>query len=698
MTLLIVLVLAQSAVFGAILFAGVKRLEQMDIRLGQMEDALAKLAEAPLRKRAARSEPAFADAETADGANSARASLGARARPGPRKSAKDDAGEDTPPAHQAFLSRSPPLIPSNDIDEDAGAAAPARMSPESMRTLTAASLFAAPALAAAFGAPASFIIAAIFMLVAAAFVASMRPPWRTSAWVGAVAGGCWAVAGLASGAAAAEPALFSGAALLAGAVGLAHARWSAAAWPGACLAILMAGAALALGADVGMVGLAGAAFAGIVLLAAIAGASALKLEAIHLAAFAAAGAGLFVLSGQGQGDVWFTPAAAWAGAAFGALAALRTPIEGARAALIAATGAIAPIFAVGVMINARHGLETPWAGAAAYAALALFFSGILAAALRRHGRLARLKLAAWSLGLAAAWCAGAAILYLIPVTLAPLQPSALALLGLGVIAIDMRLPARMWRFIAVAFTAFAGVHAWFALAGIGVTPSPMPTLLGFALALAAPAVLAGLAARFTRARAPISAALLEAGAMLAAAASLSALIRFAFSGSALWLTPIGFVETGLHAAAWLLTALLITMRAELGAVWARRLMAGALAGAGILLSIYAAILIPLGFWRTRLADPDTLAGQLPGAIGLAAPAVAAAALWFYFRRGDLVWPTHAARTAAAFLAAAFVTLQAALWRPDAEWIYLGLGAFSFAAAFAAALLPLRAVGAAPKPA
>jgi hypothetical protein len=342
------------------------------------------------------------------------------------------------------------------------------MSPESMHTLAAASLFAAPAVAAAFGAPSIFIIAAIFVLVAAAFVASMRPAWRTAAWVGAVAGGCWAIAGLASGAAALEPALFSGAALLAGAAGLAHARWSATAWPGACLAILMAGASLVLGAEIGMVGFAGAAFAGIVLLAAIVGASALNLEAIHLAAFAAAGAGLFVLSGQGQGDVWFTPAAAWAGAAFGALAALRTPIEGARAALIAATGAIAPIFAVGVMINARHGLEQPWAGAAAYAALALFFSGILTAALRRHGRLARLKLAAWSLGLAACWCAGAAILYLIPEALTPLQPSALALLGLAAIAIDMRLPARMWRFIAVAFVGFAGAHAWIAVSAIGL--------------------------------------------------------------------------------------------------------------------------------------------------------------------------------------------------------------------------------------
>jgi hypothetical protein len=176
----------------------------------------------------------------------------------------------------------------------------------------------------------------------------------------------------------------------------------------------------------------------------------------------------------------------------------------------------------------------------------------------------------------------------------------------------------------------------------------------------------------------------------------SALIRFAFSGDALWLTPIGFVETGLHAAAWLVTALLIAMRAHLGAKWARRAMACTLAGAGVVLSVYAAILIPMGFWRTRLADPDTLAGQLPGAIGLAAPAIIAAAHWFYFRRGEFAWPTHAARTAAAFLAAAFVTLQAALWRPDAEWIYLGLGAFSFSAAFAAALLPLRVNGAAPK--
>ena len=52
-------------------------------------------------------------------------------------------------------------------------------------------------------------------------------------------------------------------------------------------------------------------------------------------AFAAALAGLFVLSGQASAAIWFTPAAAWAGAVFFGVAAVQTPRLGSRGVAVA---------------------------------------------------------------------------------------------------------------------------------------------------------------------------------------------------------------------------------------------------------------------------------------------------------------------------------------------------------------------------
>src|SRR6185503_4398655 len=65
--------------------------------------------------------------------------------------------------------------------------------------------------------------------------------------------------------------------------------------------------------------------------------------------------------------------------------------------------------------------------------------------------------------------------------------------------------------------------------------------------------------------APKLAALLELLVIGLAVSAASLVVRLVFSEGALLLQPVGFVETGVHSAAWLLAALVIGSRAHLGA-------------------------------------------------------------------------------------------------------------------------------------
>src|SRR5690606_23968098 len=156
--------------------------------------------------------------------------------------------------------------------------------------------------------------------------------------------------------------------------------------PGAAMAVAMSAATLALGGMIGMASPAGLGFAAIVAAAAVIGALSLRLESIHLAAFGAALLGLFVLSGQPSAAIWFTPAAAWTGALFLGVAAVRVPQLGARGVAIAGTGALTPLTALAGLYDAQHGLADPYAAAGAFLALAILLGAIIAAAATRRER------------------------------------------------------------------------------------------------------------------------------------------------------------------------------------------------------------------------------------------------------------------------------------------------------------------------
>lgn len=441
------------------------------------------------------------------------------------------------------------------------------LSPETGRGLVLALMATSPAIAFFFTTDIPAIVASGLAIAAAMMIIALRPIWRAAAWAAVCTAGAWALVGFALGAAHADPASYSIFVAFAAIAGIVHAHLRRAT-PGSTMALTMAAAALALASQTGMVGAAGVAFGVIAATAAIVGAMSLRLEAMHLAAFGAAVIGLFVLSGQPSAAIWFTPAATWAGALFLAIATVRVPQLGARGVAIAGTGAFAPLGAIAALNAAQHGLANPYAAAGAFIGLALMLSGVIAqAAQRRERGLEGLRVTLWVLVLGAFMAVSAAIALALPAQLATPASAAVAL---GLAVLDQRLRNDVWR----VFAAVAGLSALLfaaitARAVLGETAAWSPWL-AIASGVAVPAAIAGgTAFVFQRTASPRMAAFFELMTFALAVAAASLFLRVAFAQGAPLLRPMTFVEAGVHAAIWLNAALIIGLRATMGAASAR---------------------------------------------------------------------------------------------------------------------------------
>lgn len=592
------------------------------------------------------------------------------------------AANDAPTAQTHRDARAPvsrvasrPLASIEDQDDapNFDGAAP-NLSPENARAIVVAVALALPTIGFAFAAPTAAIVAAALVLASAALLISLRAAWRHTAWFATLGAGAWAITGLVAGVGTAQADLFATALAISAAAGLTHARAQRPAAPGLALTTIMAAAALIVGADLGLVGAAGASYGVIVALGAAIGASTLRLEAVHLGAFAAAGLGLYVLSAQQPAGVWFTPAAVWTGMWFLAIAFLRVPVLGPRGTLIAATGATAPVFAVSALYAARHGLENAFTAAAGYMTLALMFAAIITLAARRHDGLAKLHLALWALAIPAVACGAIAILLALP---APLEPAALAAFALGLVALDTRWPDRFWRFAITAIAALTAITGAATAQQFGALDTSWSPLWLALYAVAIPAGFLGVAAHFAAPRAPITAAILEALAIVGAALAGSAALRLAFSLGVPALEPVSFVETGAHAALWLGLALLLAWRGDDGARWVRGAASIALASAGLLLAFGCLLAWLAPWWAAPLDAPSALHPPL----GFALPAVAAWAHWAFWRGRGAERRARIAFASAALLTAAWATLELVSFNIDAaDWVTATIGACAFALA------------------
>ena len=516
------------------------------------------------------------------------------------------------------------------------------LSPETGRGLTLALMATAPAIAFFFAADPAAIVASGLMIATAMMLIALRPIWRAAAWASVFTAGAWALVGFALGAAHADPASYAICIAAAGMAGVVHAHLRRAT-PGATLALSMAAAVLALGSQIGMVGAPGLAFGAIVATAAIVGAMSLRLEAMHLAAFGAAVIGLFVLSGQPSAAIWFTPAAAWAGALFLAIATLRVPQLGARGVALAGTGAFAPLGVIAALNAAQHGLANVYAAAGAFVWLAAVLSGLIAlAATRRDRGLAALRVTLWVLVLAAFIAVSAAVTLALPPQLAA---PAFALVGLGLGVIDGRLRDTVWRVFAVAAGGLAVLSAITSAQVLLREAAAWPAWVVAATGLALPAAIAaGAAFLFAKQNGKRTAASYELVTIALAVAAANVLVRLAFSNGATLLNPISFVEAGVHTAMWLAASLGIAWRAEEGATGVRGFAShvlgmGAVGGLALAAGLNVTsldlgvswverdslgFLIPgallMGhwvFWRTRGADTEMCVALAAGAFALA---------------------------------------------------------------------------------
>jgi hypothetical protein len=564
-----------------------------------------------------------------------------------------------------------------------------QLSPDTVRGFACLALLAVPAIGFAFSLPPIAIVLGGLFVVTATVLASMRFGWVAPVWAAAVGAGSWALVGLEVGITAGDASLFAGALSVAALAGLAEARAQRRSWSGGTLALFMAAAALAFGAANTLVGPAGLAYGAIVALAAILGASRLRRDAFHLAAFAAAGIGLYALSGHADAAIWFTPAAAWVGALFLAIAALRVPPLGARGGLLAATGVVAALFAAGSLYASQHGLANPIAAAGAFAGLAAIFSGILALAVRRAGVVGDLRLTAWVLVAATTSAAASAIFIALS---PPFAATALAACALILVSVDDRFPDQVWRFFSVAITVAACVAATLAARSIGGLLLAQDLLLTIGFGLALPAAITGGAAFVAAKRAPITSALLEIAAITGGIVAIAALTRFVLSGGAPAVQPLSFVECGVHAAIWLGAALLLAARADDGAADVRRAAATLLVGAALATCALAGALWLTPFWnaRTEAGLPWLVLRHVP--LGFLAPALLAWAHWLYWRQARAPRRAHFALAIAGVLTALFVLFEfawrdggGALWRWD--WISYAAGALALSVAIAVHFAP-----------
>jgi uncharacterized membrane protein len=546
--------------------------------------------------------------------------------------------------------RGPRLWPHVEPEARSVAAGP-RFAPEALRAIGVALLAFAPAAALAVHAPLVLAIAICLCATLAALALSTRALWRPAAWIGALSGGGWALAALLGGAAQAAPLALAAALVAAGAGGLVFARTQERAVPGLALVGFMIAAAIAGGAEDNLVSPFGAAFAALVALGAVIGLSAPRLELVHVGAFVAACFGLSWVSGATQADIWMAPAAGWMGALFLALAALRAPQLGAQGLVVAATGAAAPLIAVASLYAAKHGLGAPSWAAAALLAIAVALGAILAHAARRAGAMAELGWTAWVLGAAAIGaCVSAAAL----ATHAPSLAGVLALLALGLALIDRRAPHPLWRAGAVALClATAGATVAAARQFLAGVPGAPPLWL-IGAGVAAPSACATMTAILLRRRAPRAAALFEAFAMLSGAAAVAFLIRCLFSNGAPLLEPVGFAEAGLSGAACLAASLgageLMRRKPRRRL---RRVAAALFAGAGVATCVIGAACLFNPWWGIKPSPASGWPLLNLLLLGYAAPAVAGAAHFLF-------WRAHK-RPAFAHAALVFTALMGGLW-------------------------------------
>lgn len=554
------------------------------------------------------------------------------------------------------------------------------ISPETARTLVLCLMAVAPALGLFFAGAVAAVVASGLAIAAATMVVSLRPVWGVAAWAAVITAGAWAGVGVALGTPAAEPISFSFGLALAGICGLIHAYLRGAA-PGASMALIMAGVALALASQTSLFSASGAAYAILVAAAAIIGALSLRLDALHLVAFGAAVVGLFVLSGQDSAAIWFTPAAAWTGAVFLAIAAVRVPQLGPRGVALAGTGAFAPLGAITALHDARHGLADPIAAAMALISLALMLAGVLAlAAVRRQGGLAALRYTRWILALGAFIAFAAAVTLTLPGQLAA---PAFALMALGLAALNTRFADLPWRVFAVIAALFAIGSAFAAARNVLAESTGWPPFLALLTGILAPALAAGGAAYlFNRNDAPRIAGFFEAAALVFALTAAHLLIRTAFAGGAPLLQPVSFVEAASHCSLWLAASLAVAARMAHGATSvreaaARNLATLALAGlivSGVLWLASAWPRAPEGAWFGR----ESLAFLIPSVFLLAH--------WAFWRRRKADKRTRVAFAAAAASLSVFALLEITVL-PMPLWGKIIAAMFFAAAALSVNFLP-----------
>lgn len=561
----------------------------------------------------------------------------------------------------------------------------ATLSPETVRGLALAVAAVAPAIGFFFSGAAPAIVATAIVIAAAMMIVALRPLWRAAAWAGVIAATAWAAAGFAMGAAVSAPGIFSAALTLAGAAGLAHAHLRRAT-PGVTMVFVMSAAALALGAQIGLISAAGIAFGLLVAFAAIVGAMSMRLESLHLCAFGAALIGLFALSGQHDAAIWFTPVTAWLGAVFLGISVLRVPELGARGLALAGTGALASIGAVAGLHASGHGLADTGAAAVAFVAVALVLAGVIVWAARRDQRgVAALGLTLWTLACAAFFAVASGVWIALP---APLAAPAYAALAVGLVVLDWRLPHAVWRMLAWMAGALAAIMVVGAvLMLLGETPGWAAWAL-IALGVALPAALAGAAAYVAERRpSPATASAFEVFAIVAGVAATNLALRAIAANSALMLAPIGFAEAGLHIALWLASALAIAARAGFGARQVRRMAVYVLGAASLAASAIAALLWLTPYWAER----SSAALITFEALGFLAPALLLWAHWAFWRAQEHIRPARIALAAAALTTAAFITLITLQSRndglPGIDWPGAAIITITFALAIGVNFAP-----------
>lgn len=563
----------------------------------------------------------------------------------------------------------------------AGPAPTLGISGETARGLTLGILAIAPALGFAFNASVSTIIACGLAIGAAMMAISHRPVWRAAAWAGVATAGVWALMGFALRSAQAEPASYAICLSLAAIVGLVHA-YNHRVTPGVTMALIMTIAALTLGTQIGMVSPAGIAFGVVVAAAAITGALSLRLESMHLAAFGASLIGLFVLSGQDSAAIWFTPAAAWAGAIFFAIAAIRVPQLGARGVAIAGTGALAPLAAIAALYFS-HYIADRYAIAAAFAIVASLLAGVTAAAmLRRERGLDALKATLWVLAFGALIGFASAVMLALPAALA--APT-FALAALGLAAMDLGLPTRAWRAFACICAAFALTFAFLTSGALLSEASVWPAFGLIGAGVAAPALILGAAAFAAgRRHASVSAGTLEAAVIVLATLAANLAVRVIYSGGAPLLQPISFAEAGAQASVWLAAGLIIRERAQFGSRLVRIGAANTLLVMALGVMLAAAALWVTPYWVARQSTAPIISHE---ALGFALPASLFLAQMPLWRRRGAAAQTRLTLGAGALLLAAFVTLEVTSLDGGADWAGAVVGALSFAAALGVNFVP-----------